>query len=272
MGKSQSAIVVAVGMSLALTAANALAQTESANQRIVPPVKSAGVSSFLKYLGVGQLICKSPHASGGWDVTVAPYGDWRVMEVESDHIVVCELSIESRRQLGEASVVPTVLDDSFVVIPVHQIASLVIERDGGGQPAPVVYSRRLPQLPTASGDSIAPPAKATSRAWPLLTSTTPAARTGKTTRAIYRMNPDGSDVQLVACLKEYDFLGTPAESHDGESLACDAWDDDLYNAHLVVMKADGSQPFDFGPGAMPSWSPDDTQIAYHSYGPGASGI
>lgn len=66
--------------------------------------------------------------------------------------------------------------------------------------------------------------------------------------------------------------GSPDWSPDGKWIAYDAWPtgEQLFNARVEIMRADGSEVRQLGVGAMPSWSPDGKQLTAHAYGgPGA---
>ncbi len=85
------------------------------------------------------------------------------------------------------------------------------------------------------------------------------------------MNADGSNLKKILTMPDYTFIGSPQLSHSGSSVVFDGWRSVMgeknLNGHVFTAKADGSAVKDLGPGAMPSWSPDDKQIAYTQYGP-----
>ena len=72
-------------------------------------------------------------------------------------------------------------------------------------------------------------------------------------------------------MPDYTRLGSPDWSRDGRKIALDGWKsvcgERCSDAHVLIVNADGGSPRDMGPGAMPSWSPDDKQIAYTEYDP-----
>jgi uncharacterized protein (TIGR03067 family) len=89
------------------------------------------------------------------------------------------------------------------------------------------------------------------------------------------MNSDGSHPHAIVTMPDFTFVGSPRWSHDGRKIAFDGWrgvmGEGTSDAHIFVVKADGSDLKDLGPGALPSWSPDDKQIAICRYSP-ARGI
>lgn len=84
---------------------------------------------------------------------------------------------------------------------------------------------------------------------------------------LFVINADGSNLHRIAQQDGWD-CGSPQWSHDGTRIAYDSKpvQKSFSDAHVFVARADGSEPIDLGPGAMPDWSPDDKQIACHVYG------
>jgi hypothetical protein len=79
---------------------------------------------------------------------------------------------------------------------------------------------------------------------------------------------DGSGLKIVA---QDRYFGSPMWSHDNGRLTYDAWTGlprDYRHSRVFVAAVDGTDVKELGPGAMPSWSPDDQQIACHTYGEG----
>ncbi|MDZ4817622.1 MAG: hypothetical protein SGJ20_01475 [Planctomycetota bacterium] len=86
-------------------------------------------------------------------------------------------------------------------------------------------------------------------------------------RAIYSMNPDGSDVQYLASAPGMITSADPQVSSDGTMLALNAFPrlDAVEASRLFVYALSG--PFkgsirDLGYGNTPAWSPDDKQLTY----------
>ncbi len=94
----------------------------------------------------------------------------------------------------------------------------------------------------------------------VLFSTTAARAAQDEARSIFVMRRDGTDVRQVASLKDFPWLGNPRWSHDGQRLAFDARQGG--KTRLFTIGADGKNLLDLGEGAMPSWSPDDKQLAF----------
>jgi Tol biopolymer transport system component len=76
--------------------------------------------------------------------------------------------------------------------------------------------------------------------------------------AIFTMNPDGSDVQVLASFPGHELSGSGiAWSPNGTRIAFSL------DGMLEVMNANGSNPHPLTPGDEPAWSPDSSQIAFH---------
>ncbi len=83
--------------------------------------------------------------------------------------------------------------------------------------------------------------------------------------AIYTMDRDGGKVELAAKLPGMNWHGVAAWSHDGQRIvfdACPEWRV-FRNSRVYVKALDGSDVQDLGPGCGPTWSFDDTLIAFH---------
>jgi len=95
-------------------------------------------------------------------------------------------------------------------------------------------------------------------------------------RALYTMNRDGSDVQFLVAAAGQISSATPEWSHDGNAIAFDSVDrlEQFARSRLFVYAIDG--PFrgmirDLGYGNVPTWSPDDRQIAFMLNGTNPAG-
>jgi Tol biopolymer transport system component len=80
--------------------------------------------------------------------------------------------------------------------------------------------------------------------------------------AIDTMNPDGSNVQVLAGFPGHELGGGIAWSPDGSRIAFSL------DGMLEVMNADGGNPHPLTAGDEPAWSPDSKQIVFHT----ASGL
>lgn len=90
-------------------------------------------------------------------------------------------------------------------------------------------------------------------------------------RVIHVINVDGTGLRALPSEPGKTY-GSPDWSPDGEWLAYDVslMNYDLNSTRIEVMRANGEDRREIGPGAMPSWSPDGKQIVAHTYSP--SGI
>jgi TolB protein len=88
---------------------------------------------------------------------------------------------------------------------------------------------------------------------------------------LFVISADGSNLHQLSGTPDSMSTGSPDWSHDGKRIAFDGWQsafgENWGQAHVWVINADGRSPRDLGPGAMPSWSPDDKQLTYCQYGP-----
>jgi uncharacterized protein (TIGR03067 family) len=85
------------------------------------------------------------------------------------------------------------------------------------------------------------------------------------------MNADGDNPHAILTMSDFTFVGSPKWSNDGSKITFDGWrgvmGESTGDAHIFVVRADGNGVKDLGPGALPSWSPDDKQITFCRYGP-----
>lgn len=86
-------------------------------------------------------------------------------------------------------------------------------------------------------------------------------------RAVYTVNPDGSDAEFLVAAPGMISSATPEWSRDGNMIAFDAVPqiDEFQLSHIFVYAIAG--PFrgtvkDLGCGNVPTWSPDSRQIAF----------
>jgi len=90
-------------------------------------------------------------------------------------------------------------------------------------------------------------------------------------RPLYAVRIDGTGLRKIVDLPDWQACGSPALSADGTLLAVDAWKSQdgkaLAGAHVLVMKPDGTDVRDLGPGAMPNWSPRGGRITFSQYSP-----
>jgi len=83
------------------------------------------------------------------------------------------------------------------------------------------------------------------------------------------MNVDGTDLREVAGLPEgLTSLGSPEWSADGRQIAFDIFRNNVNDAHIYVVNADGTGLQDLGPGCMPSFSPSGKQFVFSQPGRG----
>ncbi|MFO1005916.1 MAG: DPP IV N-terminal domain-containing protein [Planctomycetaceae bacterium] len=92
---------------------------------------------------------------------------------------------------------------------------------------------------------------------------------------IFIGNADGSNMQRLADLPEYQSQGSPSWSQDGRLIAFDAYkpqNGERFNdAHLIVVNSDGGNARDLGRGLMPSLSPRGHRVVYSIHGQNGQG-
>jgi Tol biopolymer transport system component len=82
--------------------------------------------------------------------------------------------------------------------------------------------------------------------------------------AIYATNADGTNLKKVAQAPGKRWHAAPVWSSDGKFVAFHAhtMDASTPDSHIFVVKEDGSDLKDLGPGAFPAWSPDSKQLLF----------
>jgi Tol biopolymer transport system component len=83
---------------------------------------------------------------------------------------------------------------------------------------------------------------------------------------LWKINADGTGLMRFVDTPG-ETCGSPEWSPDGKFVAFGAWrtDQNLSDAHIFIVRADGKDRRDLGPGAMASWSPDGKQLVFHTY-------
>jgi Tol biopolymer transport system component len=92
--------------------------------------------------------------------------------------------------------------------------------------------------------------------------------------AIYTMDRDGGNVQFAARVPGMDWHGVAAWSRDGKRIvfdACPEWRN-FTRSRVYVATLDGGALDDLGPGCGPTWSFDDSLIAFHIRADNADGL
>lgn len=88
---------------------------------------------------------------------------------------------------------------------------------------------------------------------------------------LFLVPAEGGESQLLLS-DENRAYGSPQWSPDGKVIAMDTWPLDRPNAsftdaHIGLYTIETKEFKTIGPGAMPSWSPDATQLVCHTYNP-----
>jgi TolB protein len=83
---------------------------------------------------------------------------------------------------------------------------------------------------------------------------------------LWIINADGTGLKRFADTPGYT-CGSPEWSPDGKFVAYDTWreGEKFQDSQIAIIHADGTNIKLIGKGAMPSWSPDGTQIVAHTY-------
>jgi Tol biopolymer transport system component len=82
--------------------------------------------------------------------------------------------------------------------------------------------------------------------------------------AVYVMNADGTDLRKLVQAPGQRWHAAPSWSGDGKFLVFHAhpMDATAADSHVFVVKDDGSDLKDLGPGAFATWSPDNKQLLF----------
>ena len=85
------------------------------------------------------------------------------------------------------------------------------------------------------------------------------------------IDADGSNRRVLFTLEKYDRMGSPKFSSDGKLIAFDAFNErggqKGSNSQVIVTNSDGTNVRELGDGAMPTFSPRATRIAFSRYSP-----
>jgi Tol biopolymer transport system component len=86
---------------------------------------------------------------------------------------------------------------------------------------------------------------------------------------IYAINADGTNPRKVAAVPKFPIINSPEISPDGKWIAVDGWnwDQNLRDAHNLIVNLETGRVKDLGVGCMPTWSLDGKWIAYSKYQP-----
>jgi TolB protein len=81
---------------------------------------------------------------------------------------------------------------------------------------------------------------------------------------------DGSKTYELMVVEDFAFIGSPDLSPDGKKVALDGWKtgQTTQDAHLLIADLETGDIRDLGPGAMPTWSPEGSLIAFSQYSGG----
>lgn len=83
---------------------------------------------------------------------------------------------------------------------------------------------------------------------------------------LWTINADGSGLHKLVDTRG-ETCGSPDWTHDGKLIAFDTWHvgQTYTDSQVAVIRADGTGLRVIGPGGMPSWSPNGTQLVCHTY-------
>jgi Tol biopolymer transport system component len=77
---------------------------------------------------------------------------------------------------------------------------------------------------------------------------------------VHRLDPQQPGARIT--LPGYPYLGSPVFSHDGQSIAFDAYKADTRKAEVWIVGRDGTEPRKLVDGATPRWSPDGKKLLF----------
>jgi TolB protein len=87
---------------------------------------------------------------------------------------------------------------------------------------------------------------------------------------INAITSDGSKTYELMTVEEFGAIGSPDLSPDGKKVAFDGWKTGqrTSDAHVLIADLETGDIRDLGPGAMPTWSPEGSLIAFSQYNGG----
>ena len=85
-------------------------------------------------------------------------------------------------------------------------------------------------------------------------------------RGLFQISIDGKNLTEISPKSDLCY-GSARYSYKGDKITFDAWakDEHFSTSHVFIANFDGSALKQLSKGALPSWSPDDKQIAFRTY-------